>query len=226
MKRGSLIWILILALKIPLLSQDYDFSLWARDTLYLFEPNKAYYDTVFLENRGNLDDVYGLILIADSLPPEWGSGICLGDGPCRPPGYEVFDTLGAGEIDSTITIDLLAPPDSSGLPAFVFLKVRSLGDPSLKKDLRIWVYPTSSTKESQYSSFDKVSVPTFLTKESFENFLKRNNLGSFKIFSLNGMGVLSSQMGDKFSLNRGAYIVIFLDREQKVLKKSKVIILW
>jgi hypothetical protein len=121
------------------LSQDlgYNFEIVAKETLYNFVPQNAYYDTLILSNTGIFDDIYLISLRTDDLPPDWVATLCVG-GMCFPPGVTIPDTLSTGEVDSLITVDIFAGDSLIGSESFLEVNVSSLNFPSLSKTLRIW----------------------------------------------------------------------------------------
>jgi hypothetical protein len=116
-------------------SAQFDFVIEATsDTFVAVEPESSGVFHFTLSNSGSEDDIYALTAL-DSLPDDWFAVLCYKD-RCVPAGATVYDTIAAGDQDTTIEITIYTTVNwDLGLTT---LLVESTGDPSLVDSIRVW----------------------------------------------------------------------------------------
>ena len=101
-------------------AQPLNFELWAQDTLYTFPVGRMGYTYFRLTNLGAGPEVFEVVLRKGGLPPDWLALLCVG-GTCLADTVG-YDSLGPGEADTLLTVDI--NPMSPG-EGFFWLRVRS-----------------------------------------------------------------------------------------------------
>lgn len=115
---------------------QYQFNLSSlSDTFQIVAPNAVSSFDFKLANTGSLNDVYEIQCHNIESVPGWQGVFCI-KGLCYTPGDIVFDTLNAGQIDTTIHVSVY----TTSLPgrAVLSLNVRSLGDQTLQDSIRVY----------------------------------------------------------------------------------------
>ncbi|MGB3480454.1 MAG: T9SS type A sorting domain-containing protein [bacterium] len=130
------ICLIVLAFTLPIYAQ-YSFEFTCLDDTVKYVNFNDAVDFYFrLHNTGSLQDIYEFdCIIIDSIPG-WFVLYCIG-GVCVEPGVITHDTLDAGEIDTSIVVHVYTA-DSAGTEV-VNLRVASIGDPSLRDSINVYV---------------------------------------------------------------------------------------
>jgi hypothetical protein len=105
------------------------------DTIFDFAANSLFEDHISLTNTGQTQDVYKISAV-DSFPAGWTSSLCQG-GICFPPGTIIYDTLAAGETDTTLIAEIFT--DDEDETGFTTIVIESDNDPNLVHRQRMWI---------------------------------------------------------------------------------------
>lgn len=116
---------------------QYNFSLTClSDTLQEVPANGVGKFRFRLANNGSLNDVYEINCHVIESVPDWFVSLCV-RGRCVMPGISVFDTLNAGQTDTTITITVYTTSNTGR--KVVSLNVCSLGDSTKRASIRVYI---------------------------------------------------------------------------------------
>jgi glutaredoxin len=122
--------------KARVIGDDYRFHFEClTDTFQIISPFSNAEYKFSLANTGYRSDIYELKSIVLESVPGWNVILCV-RGSCITPSMSVFDTLGIGERDSTISLTVF--PNANPGTGIVALTVRSLSDTTKQKTLRVY----------------------------------------------------------------------------------------
>jgi hypothetical protein len=245
MKTKIFVSILLYLVAISFSWSQYSFDLSClSDTHQIVAPNGVANFDFRLTNTGSLNDVYALDCQVIESIPGWFETFCL-RGVCFEPGVIRYDTLNAGQFDSTIHITVytnLTPGRE-----ILSLKVHSLADPNLKDSIRVYTQVGQGIEEI-------ASLPLAMTSSVaiYPNPLKtqtaiRFTLKSFKtdielkIYDVSGNLIKSfstipqspatnhnlvwdGQDQEGQCLPPGSYIMTFIHNGKAIISKPMVLI--
>jgi Secretion system C-terminal sorting domain len=205
------------------------------DTLQLVPPNGVANFYFRLTNTGSINDIYELDCQVIESIPGWFETFCL-RGICLEPGVIRYDTLNAGQLDTTIHITVYTNLTQGR--EILCLKVRSLGDPTQKDSIRICTQVGQGIEEDPTTQ-----NYLLLTPRIYPNPLKTGSTVNFTLNSLKGIIELkiydvSGNMVKSFFTNprslipipcliplpSGSYIVTFTRNGKAILSKRMVLI--
>ncbi len=124
---------------------DYGFDFYCRsDTFQQVGAGFPAYFYFTLVNTGTEPDVYQFDCQVLQAVPGWSVIYCL-RGRCVEPGVPMFDTLGPGEVDSTIDVTVFTTENTG--EEVVRLLVVSLGNPAMTKAVQVYTEVCGAVEE-------------------------------------------------------------------------------
>ncbi len=135
-----------------------------------------------LENTGAVPDSYLFdCRVVDSVPG-WGEIYCVG-GRCAEPGIPLYDYLDSGAVDTTI--DVAVYPKPSSATEIINLFCQSIGDPTLKDSINIYVVGVQAVQEKEK---DNENIILNLYPVPFKNrlIIGSTQPGQIEIFDVTG----------------------------------------
>lgn len=139
------ICLIVLVLTLPIFAQ-YGFEFTCLDDTVKYANLNDAVDFYFrLHNTGSLQDVYEFDCTIIDSAPGWSVLYCVG-GVCVEPGIIMYDSLDAGEMDTSIVVHVYTA-DSAGTEV-VNLRVASMGNPTLRDSINVYVTAPPGIEEN------------------------------------------------------------------------------
>jgi len=139
------ICLIVLVLTLPIFAQ-YAFEFTCLDDTVKYANLNDAVDFYFrLHNTGSLQDIYEFDCTIIDSAPGWSVVYCVG-GVCVEPGIIMYDSLDAGEMDTSIIVHVYTA-DSAGTEV-VNLRVASMGNPTLRDSINVYVTAPPGIEEN------------------------------------------------------------------------------
>uniref|UniRef100_A0A7C4CDV1 DUF11 domain-containing protein n=1 Tax=candidate division WOR-3 bacterium TaxID=2052148 RepID=A0A7C4CDV1_UNCW3 len=146
-----LLGVVLLSALLPASAAGYGFSFVCRsDTSQRVEPGGVAEFVFSLTNTGAEPDIYEFDCRVVQAVSGWAAIYCLG-GRCYEPGVPAYDTLAAGQADTTIGVSVYT--SSTAGEEVVRLRASSLGAPTLTDSITIRTMAGSGVAENGLAGF-------------------------------------------------------------------------